>query len=144
HEGAEPWMICASLVHDIGHLLPSYRYTSTNVGIVDHGQLGAEFLQCLGFPLKVTETVRLHTEAKRYLCTVEPEYAERLSDASRLSLVLQGGLMSIEDCEEFVACEWARSSLRVRRWDDRAKAVDMTGLPQFEAFSDVIVETLKC
>ncbi|HBB26443.1 MAG TPA: phosphohydrolase [Bacteroidetes bacterium] len=143
-EGADPWLVCTALVHDIGHLLSSNRHPRTHIGIIDHGHLGAEFLMCLGFPPEVTETVRLHAEAKRYLCTVQPEYADILSNASRQSLVLQGGLMSAEECQVFASCEWAGHALRVRKWDDRAKIVDLAGLPPFEAFGDVLVETLKC
>lgn len=143
-EGAEPWLVCAALLHDIGHLLSSNRHLRTQVGVIDHGRLGAEFLLCLGFPPEITETVRLHAEAKRYLCTMAPEYTDVLSDASRQSLILQGGLMSAEECETFAACEWADSAVRVRRWDDRAKIINLAGLPPFEAFSDTLVEVQKC
>jgi phosphonate degradation associated HDIG domain protein len=143
-EGAEPRLICAALLHDIGHLLASKRHQRTHIGVIDHGHVGAEFLLNLGFPAEVTETVRLHAEAKRYLCTIEPEYANLLSDASRRSLVLQGGLMTAEESALFVECEWSTEALRVRRWDDRAKIVDLAGLPPFETFSDVLVEALKC
>jgi phosphonate degradation associated HDIG domain protein len=143
-EGAEPYLVCAALLHDIGHLLASHRHQRTHIGIIDHGHVGAEFLLTLGFPPEVAETVRLHVEAKRYLCSIEPEYATLLSDASRCSLVLQGGLMTAEQSALFVEGEWSANALRVRRWDDRAKIVDLSGLPPFEAFSDVIVEALKC
>ena len=38
--------------------------------------------------------VRMHVAAKRYLASMEPGYFDTLSEASKLSLRLQGGPMS--------------------------------------------------
>jgi [1-hydroxy-2-(trimethylamino)ethyl]phosphonate dioxygenase len=70
--------------------------------------------------------VRLHVEAKRYLCRVDPAFLEQLSPASLHSLGLQGGPL---DDEAARACEghpYYREAVRSRRWDDRAK---IPGLP---------------
>ena len=45
----------------------------------------------------VAEPVRLHVDAKRYLCQAEPAYAAILSPASVRSLELQGGTFRAEE-----------------------------------------------
>jgi predicted HD phosphohydrolase len=69
----------------------------------------------------VIEAIRLHVDAKRALCALEPEYYEGLSEDSRRSLTLQGGIFSREQLEAFLARPNADDALRVRRWDDAAK-----------------------
>ena len=69
----------------------------------------------------VTEPVRLHVAAKRYLCAVDPAYQAGLSAASILSLVLQGGPMDIEEQARFCAQPHAADAVTLRRWDDAAK-----------------------
>ena len=49
----------------------------------------------------MTEPVRLHVQAKRYLCTVEPAYLKSLIKPALASLDLQGGLMSAVEVAEF-------------------------------------------
>ena len=85
-----------------------------------HEEIGARVLSAW-FPPEVTEPIRLHVLAKRYLCTVEPGYRERLSDVSEQSLVLQGGPLTDEECRRFEAGPFARRAVFLRRADDRAK-----------------------
>jgi [1-hydroxy-2-(trimethylamino)ethyl]phosphonate dioxygenase len=69
----------------------------------------------------VTEPVRLHVAAKRYLCAIDPVYAASLSEASKQSLALQGGPLTQDGIAEFVDLRFAQDAVRLRRWDDRAK-----------------------
>ena len=69
----------------------------------------------------MTRPVRLHVDAKRYLCAVEPAYFEGLSPASVRSLTLQGGPFSEEEARRFIAQAQAPEAVRLRRWDDGAK-----------------------
>ena len=69
----------------------------------------------------MSEPVRLHVAAKRYLCATEPDYAERLSPASQLSLRLQGGPFTSGEAEAFAQEAHAEAAVAVRRWDDEAK-----------------------
>jgi gamma-butyrobetaine dioxygenase len=69
----------------------------------------------------VTEPVRLHVAAKRYLCAVEPSYFALLSEASVYTLSVQGGPMSTAEAREFESSPYAADAVRVRRWDDQAK-----------------------
>jgi predicted HD phosphohydrolase len=82
--------------------------------------LAARYLEKYYVPA-VTEPVRLHVTAKRYLCTVEPGYFEKLSEPSILSLQLQGGLMDPDEVATFEANPFAKDAIQLRRWDDEAK-----------------------
>ena len=73
------------------------------------------------FGPEVTEPIRLHVAAKRYLCAVEPGYFDTLSPASMHTLRIQGGPMSPREAAAFEAEPAAGAALRLRRWDDAAK-----------------------
>jgi predicted HD phosphohydrolase len=92
--GAPGQLVAAALVHDVGHLLRASSQNCAGAGVDDrHEELGSAFLARY-FPQAVSEPVRLHVAAKRYLCATDPEYFKRLSAASVVSLGLQGGPMS--------------------------------------------------
>jgi len=137
-ESAPPEQIAAALLHDVGHLLAP---TSAQHD-VRHEDSGAQWLAELGFASSVTEPVRLHVAAKRYLCGVETTYLAALSPASIRSLELQGGPMSAEECEAFARLEHASAAVAVRRWDDAAK--DPTAsTPAFEEFAPMLEKLLR-
>lgn len=120
-EGAPDELVVAALLHDIGHLLHDLPDDAPDNGVDDlHENLGAAWIKGR-FPTSVLEPVRLHVASKRYLCAVEPGYLEALSEPSRVSLQLQGGPMSAEECEAFRDGEFFESAIRLRRWDDEAK-----------------------
>jgi len=120
-EGASDTLIGAALLHDIGHLLHKLPEDIADHGIDGcHEQVGAMWLARY-FPPAVTEPIRLHVAAKRYLCAVDGEYRFGLSAASIQSLALQGGTMSYEEIREFEASPYAGEGVRLRRWDDMAK-----------------------
>ena len=50
--------------------------------------MGEEFLQDLGFPPEVTQFVRGHVQAKRYLVFKNKDYHDQLSEASKGNLRL--------------------------------------------------------
>ena len=81
----------------------------------------------------MTEPIRLHVVAKRYLCRVDSDYAEGLSAASTTSLELQGGPLDNVEVGEFESTEWHREAVELRRWDDLAKQADFVaqGLEEF-------------
>ena len=115
--GAPDALIAAALLHDVGHLVaPTSAQHDAR-----HEDSGARWLAELGFPPDVTEPVRLHVAAKRYLCAVEPTYLEALSPASIRSLELQGGVMSAQEANAFAQLEYAAGAVAVRRWDEAAK-----------------------
>jgi phosphonate degradation associated HDIG domain protein len=118
---AAPELVTAALLHDLGHLLNRQGDTPTARGIDDqHQYFAIPFLRPL-FPPAVIEPIRLHVDAKRALCAMEPEYYEALSDDSKRSLTLQGGIFAKGEADAFMAKPHAADAVRVRRWDDAAK-----------------------
>ena len=87
-------LIVAALLHDYGHLIHDGDVDAAERGVdTEHEEVARRFLGAY-FPASVVEPVRLHVDAKRYLCAVDASYRKRLSPASQLSLELQGGPMS--------------------------------------------------
>jgi phosphonate degradation associated HDIG domain protein len=131
---ASDQLITAALLHDIGHLLHDLPNDAPLHGIDDvHENKAAAFLRKY-FPDAVSEPVRLHVAAKRYLATSEPTYYALLSEPSKHSLALQGGLMSVEEVNAFRENPFFYDAVRLRRWDDQAKV---------ENLSTVAVEDFK-
>lgn len=119
-------IVVAALLHDVGHLLEP-DFSNAMASDVDrvHETIGEKFLK-RWFGPDVTEPVRLHVAAKRYLCATRPDYFETLSPASVHSLALQGGPMSPEETKAFEAEPHARDAVKVRLYDDLAKDPAMT------------------
>ncbi len=131
--GATDTLIMAALLHDIGHLLSALPEDIADHGVDGwHEQAGATWL-ARDFPAAVTEPIRLHVAAKRYLCAVNADYYRRLSPASVQSLALQGGPMNDDEVRKFEANPYAREGLRLRQWDDTAKVVGLK-TPELERY----------
>ena len=125
-EGAHDELVTAALLHDLGHLLHDLGATPTLAGVDDLHQFRAlPFLRPL-FGDAVADAIKLHVDAKRYLCAKRPGYHEQLSADSRRSLVLQGGVFSAAEAQRFEAAPGAADAVRLRTWDDQAKR------PQFK------------
>jgi [1-hydroxy-2-(trimethylamino)ethyl]phosphonate dioxygenase len=120
-EGAAAPLITAALLHDIGHLIHDLGDRPAARGIDDrHELLGREWLM-RWFGEAVTEPVRLHVNAKRYLTATDPGYFATLSAGSVRSLELQGGPFSPELAAGFFGLPHAPDAVRLRRWDEAAK-----------------------
>lgn len=120
-EGCSDTLIAASLLHDIGHLLHDLGEDIADRGVdARHEDVGWSWLK-RWFPPAVTEPVRLHVAAKRYLCATDPAYQPGLSPSSLHSLHLQGGPMSDEEVEQFERGEFWRDAVTLRRFDDQGK-----------------------
>ena len=124
--GETPATIAAALLHDLGHLLAPASNTAGHDDL--HQYVALPFLRSL-LPDAVLEPIRLHVDAKRYLCAVEPGYWETLSPASQHSLVLQGGPMTAPDAECFACQPFAKEAIRLRRYDDHAKVPGLATPP---------------
>jgi [1-hydroxy-2-(trimethylamino)ethyl]phosphonate dioxygenase len=120
-DGADAALITASLLHDIGHLIHDLGEAPAARGIDDrHELLGREWLsRWFGEP--VTEPVRHHVNAKRYLTATDPGYFAGLSAGSVRSLELQGGPFTAECAVGFIGLPFAQDAVRLRRWDEGAK-----------------------
>ncbi|MHB1558780.1 MAG: phosphonate degradation HD-domain oxygenase [Isosphaeraceae bacterium] len=120
-EGAPDSLVLAALLHDVGHLLDGQDEDLAERGVDGrHEEAGWAWLSRHLGP-DVTEPIRLHVAAKRYLCAVDPSYRDGLSPASRLSLSLQGGLMTPSEAAAFEQNPHGQAAVRLRRWDDAAK-----------------------
>jgi phosphonate degradation associated HDIG domain protein len=121
--GADAALITAALLHDLGHMLNEQGETPTARGVDDvHQYVALPFLRPL-FDEAVLEPIRLHVDAKRYLCATRPAYYDALSADSKRSLVLQGRAYTPDEARAFAALPGAERALRLRLWDDSAKAV---------------------
>lgn len=127
--GADPALITASLLHDLGHLLNDQGETPTQRGIDDvHQYFALPFLRAL-FDDEVLEPIRLHVDAKRYLCATRPGYHDGLSTDSKRSLALQGGVYSATEAADFVERAGASRAVQLRLWDDAAKIAGLKTPP---------------
>jgi gamma-butyrobetaine dioxygenase len=120
-EGADDALVVAALLHDVGHFL---QPTDDSYGYHKHDLSGGKWL-ARRFGPEVSEPVRLHVAAKRYLCAAEPDYFAKLSPASVHSLSKQGGPMSPKEASAFAGNPRAPTAMRLRRWDDRGKVEGM-------------------
>ncbi len=122
-EGAGDHLVAAALLHDYGHLFEGRGDVAEHEGRdARHEAHGARALKPW-FGLAVAGPVALHVAAKRYLCAAEPGYEAALSEASRLSLKLQGGRYTPAQRRRFEASRFAADAVRLRRWDDAGKVV---------------------
>jgi phosphonate degradation associated HDIG domain protein len=126
-------VVAAALLHDFGHLLHSGGEDIAEQGIdMRHENLGANRLAAYFGPA-IVEPIRLHVEAKRYLCWADPAYLDGLSPASRLSLQIQGGPMDAAESAHFQRQPHHDTALRLRRYDDMGKVPAMA-TPALEDF----------
>ncbi|MBT5433306.1 MAG: metal-dependent phosphohydrolase [Alphaproteobacteria bacterium] len=139
-DGADDALVAAILLHDVGYYVDSDP-GNDNESVADkrHDRAAPRVLEPF-FPPAATEPIRLHVDAKRYLCAVEPSYYDRLSDASIHTMSLQGGIMSAEQAEAFAANPHCEDAVRLRRWDEEGKSPDAV-VPGFEHYR-VMLEAL--
>ncbi|MGH7924329.1 MAG: phosphonate degradation HD-domain oxygenase [Candidatus Binatus sp.] len=141
HAGADAPLIVASLLHDYGHLIHEFGEIGFRRGIDDqHEILGAENLSAF-FGDTVTAPIRLHVEAKRFLCATDPEYMKLLSPPSTRSLDLQGGPFDAAEINAFIKRPFADDAAKLRRWDESAKQVGLR-TPSLEHFRPYIEASL--
>ncbi|MGD9831655.1 MAG: HD domain-containing protein [Piscinibacter sp.] len=117
---ADSSLVAAAFLHDVGHFLAAEAVARNDHVDDRHEELVVPFL-AEGFDAAVTEPVRLHVQAKRYLVRIDDAYARSLSPASVHSLALQGGPMRDDEMERFEDLPFAREAVQLRRWDDLAK-----------------------
>ncbi len=115
--------ITAALLHDIGHLLYENDDPIHEGKDGYHENLGADYLSKY-FKENVTIPIRAHVDSKRYLSKVEEGYYESLSEASKLSLKVQGGPFSEEEAEKFIQKPFMKEAVEMRRFDDLAKVLN--------------------
>ncbi|GAB2495013.1 HD domain-containing protein [Algoriphagus taiwanensis] len=142
-QGYDEEVILAAFFHDIGHLFSHLEETESmgGFGAKRHEQIGADCLRSLGFPEKIAKLVENHVQAKRYLTHKYPEYFEKLSEASRQTLVYQGGPMSEPEAREFERGPLFEASLKMRTWDEEAK-LEFIPLPDLKKYREMAEKIL--
>lgn len=126
-EGYDDEVILAAFFHDIGHLCADAGEAGSmdGMGNVDHERLGADYLLERGFSERIADLVQGHVIAKRYLTYKYPEYYNKLSAASKVTLEFQGGVMSSAEAAAFDSNPNAELIIRLRHWDDMAKEMNI-------------------
>jgi len=107
-------LICACLLHDYGHFViedPDLLVLKSLDG--KHEEVGFGFLKDY-FRQEVTEPIKLHVQAKKYLCR-NKSYYDLLSDASKISLELQGGIMNDEEVRKFTSLKFCKDAAKARK-----------------------------
>jgi predicted HD phosphohydrolase len=134
--GASSPLVCACLLHDIGHIVdePPAADPAAPALRRGHGARGAARLGEL-FDAAVTDPIRLHVDAKRYLCYAHPGYAHGLSVDARRSLVVQGGAFTPDQARAFMQEPHAIDAVNLRLWDDQAHVLGTVtpALPHYAA-----------
>lgn len=139
-EGHDEEVILAAFLHDIGHICisPTGENEMDGYGIRDHEQVGADFLRKKGFSERLVRLVASHVEAKRFLTATNAEYYQQLSEASKRTLVYQGGPMSEEEVKEFQSDPLFELMVKMRLWDEAAKLEHQPVAP-LDVFYNMIV-----
>jgi 2-amino-1-hydroxyethylphosphonate dioxygenase (glycine-forming) len=114
----------AAFLHDIGHMLHSLDGEMGSFGNKNHEQIAACWLRERRFSDKIINLIENHVAAKRYLTAVDYEYHTGLSEASKITLIHQGGPMTETEIELFEQLPYFREIIRLRRWDDAAKQIN--------------------
>jgi gamma-butyrobetaine dioxygenase len=141
-DGASDALTAAALLHDVGYYADADPDNENEADARKrHDAAAARVLDSV-LPEAVTEPIRLHVDAKRYLCAVEPDYRARLSPASIHTMSLQGGVMSRTDAASFAAEPYCEDAVRLRRWDDEGKEVD-ADVPGFDSYRAMLERLVR-
>lgn len=123
---ADPELVAAALLHDLGHLIDARSRClglriATAAGVNEGHETRALHLLRAAFGDEVTEPVRLHVQAKRYLVSFDRRYLEALTPASLHGLALQGGPMTPLEMRRFELERHVGAAIKLRIWDDLAQ-----------------------
>ena len=117
-------LICSCLLHDYGHFIlenPDQLVKKKIDG--KHEDIGYEYLKKF-FKKEVVEPIKYHVLAKRYLARGK-KYFNSLSEASKISLKLQGGVLNKKESKEFEKKNFFKHSIKLRKFDEVAKRTDV-------------------
>ena len=117
-------LVCSCLLHDYGHFIiedPAELVKNDKDG--NHESIGYEYLKKF-FKKEIVEPIKYHVLAKRYLSR-NKKYYNHLSDASRISLKLQGGILNKKESDEFEKVPYFKNSIKLRKFDELAKKTNV-------------------
>ncbi len=133
-------VVVAALLHDIGHVVgmeAGYDLQMDGCGILNHENIGADFLADLGFSARVQKLVANHVSAKRYLCYKSKEYYRNLTEASKTTLVYQGGPMEEAEASAYEQDPDFNTYISMRKYDEGAKVPNLA-VPDFDSYRALI------
>lgn len=138
-QGYDEEVQIAAFLHDIGHLFPAQTEEELMAvyGRKDHESVAADWLRERGFSEKIAVLVENHVNAKRYLTYIDKDYYDALSEASKQTLIFQGGRMTESEATEFEQNPYLELIIKMRRWDEAAK-VETMQLPTLDHFLNII------
>jgi len=142
-EGYPEEIILAAFFHDIGHLCEHIMDTKPmdGYGVADHETIAGDYVRKKGFSEKIARLVESHVKAKRYLTFKYPDYFNKLSAASRMTLAQQGGVMNETEALQFEADPLHVLYVKLRDWDDKAK-LEHQPLPPLDKYREMAVRHL--
>lgn len=135
-------VILACFFHDIGHLLQEENIKMNGFGIKHHEKIGARLLRDHGIPEPIPTLVENHVKTKKYKVYKFKEYYNKLSEASKKTLIHQGGKMNEQDAKEFEQDCLFDMSNKVREYDDMAKVVGIKIKP-IEYYKNMCIKLLS-
>lgn len=135
--GQSEEIIVGALLHDIGHFTSEFGTYHPDDTEDRHHEDAGEAVLAPFFPPVITDCVKYHVAAKRYLCATKPEYFKRLSPASVHTLELQGGPMDAAEVAEFEQNPNLKEIIAVRYLDEAGKRDDMD-TPDFDHFAPMV------
>ena len=142
-KGEDDAVVVATLLHDYGHLVCNMPNNTFEDGIDNyHEEVGAKALENW-FDEDIVGAVRLHVDAKRYLCAATPGYRDKLSPASITTLEVQGGPMNEDEMAAFREQKGHHLALKVRVYDDLGKEPQMER-PELEHYVPQLRACISC
>ena len=133
-------LICACLLHDYGHFIID-KPDELVINKIDgnHESIGANYLKDF-FSKKIIEPILLHVEAKRFLAR-DTNYYNSLSEASKISLKLQGGIMNAKEVKKFKQNKNYINAIKLRRFDENAKKQNIK-IKKIEDYKELLVSKI--
>ena len=143
-QGHDDEVILAAFFHDLGHICAKYDETDNmdGYGRISHEKVGADFLRIRGFSEKIATLVERHVATKRYLCARSSSYHNKLSPASKQTLIFQGGPMSAAEAAAFESDPLHSLCIEVRAWDELAKQQNQP-VPALDIYRSMAREHLQ-
>ena len=138
---SKDFLICSCLLHDYGHFIlddPDELVRKNKDG--KHEDIGYEYLKKF-FKREIVEPIKHHVMAKRYLAR-DKKYYNKLSNASIVSLELQGGLLNRKEAKLFEKEEFFKEAIKVRKFDEAAKKVGLK-IKDIIQYKDLLKASLK-
>ena len=138
---SKDFLICSCLLHDYGHFIlddPDELVRKNQDG--KHEDIGYEYLKKF-FKREIVEPIKHHVMAKRYLAR-DKRYYNKLSNASIVSLELQGGLLNEKEAKLFEKEEFFKEAIKVRKFDEAAKKVGLK-IKDIIHYKDLLKASLK-